>query len=197
MKGLLLKDFLVLTKQMKLFLVLIPVMAISGGGPIVSVAILVGAALPMTTIGYDEQSKWNELALMMPYTKKDIVFSKYLLGYLCMAGATLLFLVTQLFMYAFLQSSEEINFYMAFLALVIGLLMIAVNIPITLKYGTQKGRIVFILFVALSASAGAVLKELFPTVPSGMPHLIPMGAVVLALVLNVISILISLHLKHD
>jgi ABC-2 type transport system permease protein len=80
MRGLLLKDFLVVTKQLKLFLIIIPVMAMVGGGSMASMAILMGSVLPMTAIAYDERSKWNEIAVMMPYSKKEIVLSKYLLG---------------------------------------------------------------------------------------------------------------------
>ena len=57
MKGLLLKAFLVLVKQMKFLLILIPIIAITGGSSMASIAILVGAMLPMTAMAYDEQSE--------------------------------------------------------------------------------------------------------------------------------------------
>ena len=51
-------------------LILIPIMAITGGVSMASIAILLGAMLPMTAMAYDEQSKWNDLAVLMPYSKK-------------------------------------------------------------------------------------------------------------------------------
>ncbi|MEG0372022.1 MAG: ABC-2 transporter permease [Clostridium sp.] len=84
MSGLLIKDILVITKQLKIFLIIIPVMAITGGGSMDMLAILMSSVLPMTAIAYDERSKWNQIAVMMPYSRKDMVISKYLLGYICM-----------------------------------------------------------------------------------------------------------------
>ena len=62
MKSLLLKDCYVITKQLKIFLVIIPVIALTTGGSMNALAILLGAVLPMTAIAYDERSKWEQLA---------------------------------------------------------------------------------------------------------------------------------------
>ena len=68
-KALLLKDWLVLSRQMKVFLVLI---AVFSAVPVLSVssfAIVYSAMLPYTAMAFDERDKWDRLAAMMPYNR--------------------------------------------------------------------------------------------------------------------------------
>ena len=48
MKSLLIKDFYVITKQLKIFLIIIPVIALTTGEAMSTLSILLGAVLPMT-----------------------------------------------------------------------------------------------------------------------------------------------------
>ena len=48
------------------------------------------ALLPVTALAWDEQSKWDGLAKMMPYSKFELVFSKYTVGYISVAAAAAL-----------------------------------------------------------------------------------------------------------
>lgn len=195
MKGLLLKDFLVITKQLKLFLLIIPVMAITGGASMASIAILLGAVLPMTAIAYDEQSKWNELAAMMPYSRKDLVISKYLLGYLCMAGAAIVFVTAQLIITIARNGNMGENLVMLYFSILSGLLLIAVNTPIMFRFGTQKGRLVFIAFMAFAGAGGAIIKEQYLKISLVLASHLPMVLFLVALILNVVSVIISLRIK--
>ncbi len=195
MKGLLMKDFFVIAKQMKLYLLLIPVMAIMGGASLASIAILLGAVLPMTAIAYDEQAKWNELAVMMPYSKKSIVLSKYVLGYLCMAGTAVLFVIAQLITAAILHRNPSENLYMISFSILSGLFLIAVNTPIMFKFGSQKGRFVFIAFMGLAVAVGTIFRDVMPEISVSLVNLIPVLAFVAALILNVVSVFISLCIK--
>lgn len=196
MKGLLLKDFLVLTKQMKLFLILIPVMAIAGGAPMASIAILIGAVLPMTAMAYDEQSKWNDLAVMMPYSRKNIILSKYVLGYLCMTGAAVLFVAVKMILSASQHKTLGESLYVVMFAIVSGLLLIAINTPISFKYGVQKGRFVFFIFMGVSVALGSMIRDQIPSIPEKMISLLPAITVLSVLVINVFSILVSFRIKH-
>ena len=44
------------------------------------------AMLPISALGYDERCKWERYALSMPLRKKDLFFSKLLLGVLAIAS---------------------------------------------------------------------------------------------------------------
>ena len=73
MKGLLLKDWYTLIKQMKIMLVLMLVFACVPDYSMDAFAVVYTAMLPVTALAYDERSKWDELAAMLPYSVREIV----------------------------------------------------------------------------------------------------------------------------
>ena len=197
MKGLLLKDFLVLTKQLKFFLIWVVIMAIFSGSTMASIAILAGAMLPMTAMAYDERAKWNDLAVMMPYSRKSMILSKYLLGYLCMAGAALLFMTVQFIITAIQYKDFGGNLDMVMFAVVSGLLLIAIHTPLSFKYGMQKGGFVTFIFMGVFIALVSMIRDQIPSIPEKMISLLPIMIVFAVVVLNVISVFISLHLKKS
>lgn len=197
MKGLLMKDFLVILRQMKLFLLIIPLIALIGGPTMSSVGILMGAVLPMTAIAYDEQSKWNELARMMPYSSHSLVLGKYLLGYLCIAVAGLIYGLVQLILAALGQRDMGESLFMLFFSVLCGLLLIAVNTPILLKFGTQKGRLVFLALLGLTAAGESVLQNLYTDHAMELAERLPVVLAAAVLLLNIGSILISLCIRPE
>lgn len=195
MKGLLLKDFLVLTKQLKIFLIVIPVMALTGGTSMSTLAVLLGAVLPMTAIAYDERSKWTELAVMMPYSKKDLVINKYLLGYVCMFGAAVLVILGKLLIKISGNQHIDGSFNMLLFAILGGLIFIAINTPILFKFGSEKGRFVFIIAIALIGASGPLLNSIDSDILLNISSISPLFLLVIALVMNYISIMISVRIK--
>ena len=81
MLALLLKDLYTLKAQMKVFLFILIIFALAFQAEAGAFAVFYATLLPVTSLAYDEQSKWPQLALMLPYSIKDIVLSKYLLGW--------------------------------------------------------------------------------------------------------------------
>jgi len=195
MKALLTKDFIVIFKQLKYFLFIIPILAITNEPSMTIIAIMISAMIPMTAIAYDEQSKWNELAIMLPYSKKQLVFSKYALGYLCMLIATILFLVAEFILSTFLNINISNNLFMLKFAIVAGLLLIAINIPIALKFGSQKGRFIFIILIGLIGVLGSLANNLPISLPNNYQNMIPPLILTSVLIINIISIEFSLHIK--
>ena len=89
MRALLMKDCFVLWKQLRLYVVLMLIFTVFNGA-FGNVFIVIWAAmLPYTAMAYDERSKWDQMAAMMPYSIRDIVLSKYLLGWVCSVAAGL------------------------------------------------------------------------------------------------------------
>lgn len=197
MKSLLLKDFYVITKQLKIFLVIIPVIALTTGEAMSTFSILLGAVLPMTAIAYDERSKWNELAAMMPYSKFDLIFSKYLLGYLCMFGAALLVLIGQIIGKNIDIVGIDGDINVLLFAVMGGLIFIAINTPILFKYGSEKGRFVFIITMALVGASGPILQKVDSRIILKILNLSPVILLVFVVILNVMSLMISMNIKKD
>lgn len=95
MQALILKDFYVMWKQTRVFLLVILVFSAIPGSFNAVFAVIYSAMLPYTAMAYDERSKWNQLAAMMPYSDRDIVLSKYAFGWLFILAATVASLVLQ------------------------------------------------------------------------------------------------------
>lgn len=196
MKSLLIKDFYVIIKQLRIYLLVIPIIALIAGGSMSVFGILLGAVLPMTAIAYDERSKWTELAAMMPYTSLDLILSKYVLGYLCMLGATILVVVGQIIGTftgtATLEDSQNLLLF----AIICGLVFIAINTPILFKFGSEKGRFVFIIAMGIIGASGPLLEKMDDSVLVEMSNLSPLILLLFAILLNVLSVLLSLKIKQ-
>ncbi|MEG0570490.1 MAG: ABC-2 transporter permease [Oscillospiraceae bacterium] len=195
MKGLVIKDLSVLIKQFKVFLIIMIGFSLLPGFQFSAFIICYCAIASLSTISYDEHSKWDKLAAMMPYTKKELVFSKYITGYICITAAMFIALfgktITSLF------TKQLINFQevgQLFLIVCIGLLIQAIDLPIVFKLGVEKGRmlIAFSLIVAaaLVFPLLTVFRMGFENIVINIP-LVIMVLVLLVVILNIISVSLS------
>lgn len=200
MKGLLLKDWYTLTKQLKFTLGLLVVLTILPGYSTVSFALLYSAMLPITALAYDERSKWDELAAMMPYSVRQIVAGKYVLGMVCLVGAVLLSTVVQgiigLVQKDFaVQEVLTMVFCMAFLSVV----LMSLNLPVMYRFGVERGRIVFMVLCALVAGIGAGFAEplmgLLERLELGIAPFFVLPAAAIAVLLISMEISIKLYQK--
>lgn len=156
MKALLLKDFYVITKQLKIFIIAIIIMSITSGSSLAMLSIFFGATIPLTAIAYDERSKWTDFAEMLPYTKLEIILSKYLLGYICIFGAAALailgsnsskiFFSKIFFSNIFSSQNMFISYDTILCAIVTALMFLAINLFVMLKFGSENSFIYFRLF---------------------------------------------------
>ena len=191
MTALITKDFYVLWKQMKVFLVLILVFSAIPGGYNTLFAVTYAALLPYSCIAYDERSKWDQLAAMMPYSSRDLVLSRYVLGWGAAAGAALLSflfqaLLSMLLDFTPLPSSSLVA------AFFICLCTLAVTLPLVFRFGVERGRLVMFLIIFLvcgtAGALGAVAQD-FPTLlPSAVWLMVP-----IALALTAISVPLSIR----
>ena len=155
MKALVLKDFYVLWKQMRVVILILVLMSVVGG-IFNSVFVVVWCALlPFTAMAYDERSHWDQLAAMMPYSKRDIVLSKYVLGWLCMAAATLISAVLQVAAFKFTHEAPTLSaLAMSFLG---GLIALDLTLPTVFRFGVERGRWGFMIIVfGVAILGGAV-----------------------------------------
>ena len=186
MKGLFIKDVYTLTKQLKLFLVLLLVFALWPGGGMVTFAVIYAGLLPMTAMAYDEQSKWNQLAAMMPYTTFQLVFSKYVLGYFFLLIACVITTVSQGGVALLTGGSIEFGIGVTLLA---ALILVAVSLPLLFRFSVEKGRLAFLLLTVIVAVGIQMTADQTVWILDRFGFY---GAlVVLAVLLNVGSVLLS------
>lgn len=140
MRALMLKDIYVLLRQLKLFVIIMVIFALAFQENAVSFIIFYAAMLTVSSMAYDEQSKWPQLAMMLPYSIRDIVLSKYLLGWLMIGGMTLL---------SMLQIFIDIEYvWVSLVVACVAISFMAVILPLVFWLGTEKGRMLMIALMA-------------------------------------------------
>ena len=155
MKALIIKDTYVIWKQMRYFLVMILLFSALPNGFNNAFAVVYAAMLPYTALAYDERSKWDQLAAMMPNSTRDIVLSKYMFRWLCIGIAAVLSGLFQ----AVLAIAAHRSMAPAALALSAlgGLCILAVSLPVMFRFGVEKGRLaMFLIIILVCGTAGAI-----------------------------------------
>lgn len=178
MRALVLKDAYVLWRQMKTFLVILVLLSIVGG-VFNSIFVVVWCSmLPFTAIAYDERSHWNQLAAMMPYSRRDLVLSKYVLGWLCMAAAMVFSGIIQAVSSSLGRGSLDLlTLGLSFLG---GMISLAITLPVVLRLGVERGRLGFLVIifgVALLAGLIADSAEKLPSLRLPALALLPVAAI--------------------
>ncbi len=195
MKGLLLKDYYTLFKQARIFILLILVFAVLPGDSMTGFAVVYAAMLPITALAYDERAKWDSLAAMMPYSVRNIVFSKYLLGYIGIIAAGILASAAKLANSIVQHTAADPETYPSILIIAcVAAFVLALNLPIMFKFGVERGRIAFFVAIAVAAvGAAAVGKEAMSALSAFKVDLITilLVSVIATLAINIISVLLS------
>ena len=169
MRGLILKDLLVLRKQGKSYLLIIGIYMVLAFVGVFDYSILstmmvvLTMMLPVATFSYDELARWDKFAAAMPVGRSGIVKAKYLMALAVIGGAGLLCFVVNIIV-AMIDHEAQLGALMASLggSLGAGLLINAAILPLLFKYGAEKSRsmmmvvmlVVFILVFGLITIAG-------------------------------------------
>ena len=111
---------------------------------------LYAAMMPISALAYDENCKWDQLAAMMPYSVRDIVLSKYLLGYICLL-ATGALSAGSLYVTAAAKGTAVSGEDIAQIAVMacFALMFLAVNLPCMFRLGVEKGRLLFMAMIGV------------------------------------------------
>ena len=174
MKGLLLKDWYMVRKYCKVYLVIAAFFIAASFGSddnlfFVFYPCLLCGMIPVNLLGYDERSRWTSYSGTLPCTKVQLVSVKYLIGLFAQTAMLAVTGVAQ-----GIKMSLNGNFVLHnFLMLMLLLLTVAtvtssISLPLIFKLGVEKGRIAYYAMVgficAASATSALVLKEHQPAV---------------------------------
>ena len=193
MKALLLADLYQAWINCKFYLLFVAVAAAvvaAGGsmennmGSFMSVySMVMCSMMGMSLVQLDEASHWNIYAQALPATRKDQVSSKYAITLICFGFVWVLFAV----LFVILALLGRMPWVMAggqlAILAVMGLLAPAFSMPAMFRWGSNKGRVIFLaVIVAVGFGAGA----LFSTVSFdslSLPHIpVPVLIALLALI---------------
>lgn len=160
MKGLLLKDYYTLLKQVRFYLIFLLIFTIIPNMNLSSIAIVYAAMLPITVIAFDERSKWDQLAAMMPYTERELVFSKYVLGYIAVAVFGVVAFVLQTGIALIGHHAFTMEQGMALLVTAAAaMILLAINLPFMFWLGVERGRIVFMILIGVTVFLGMMSAD--------------------------------------
>ena len=156
MKGLVLKDLMVLKSTMKTVLVILVAFGIMGsmGGNsfMTTFASVYAAILPMTCMAYDERSRFNRYAVAMPISPRDIALSKYITGLILAAAATAIALVIALFTKVPIGET-------AAGCMLIPVFYHTLMLPVMFKFGVEKSRLMVLIGVVIPAVGISFMEE--------------------------------------
>ena len=193
MKGLLYKDWKMLQKMGRMYLLIILIFSVVPQFTRMGFAMAYAAILPYSIIAYDEQSKWTHLAIMMPYTDTQLVLSKYIFSWLAMLLVMMISAVSRTAEYfikgqtVLLTEYQEIIIFTAASSL-----FSTIVLPLVFRFGVERGRLMFIP-VIIGGVIGVVVggERIAPYLRTVSLWTAVLIAILLAVAANLASICIS------
>ena len=146
MTGLVLKDFLVLRKALRtyvLFLIFYLILAIVGLFSISFITAFVQIIvmiLPMSSFAYDDLAKWDRYAMTLPLGRRAVVRAKYAFVLLMILVAAAFALLSCVALSITAAQPVEENLAAGVGALSVGLLAVDVTLPLNYKMGPERAR---------------------------------------------------------
>ena len=210
MSGLIVKDFLILRKTLRSYLLILAIyVAVAflgywsssfvGGFMMVMVAML-----PMNVFAYDKQAQWDVYGLSLPVGRTKTVAARYLAVLIMFAASAVLTTVVSVALNIAGRMEESLGEYLlaCTVCAVLAMLVNAMLLPFLYKFGPERARMMFfgvmgvivLLIVAFLLPLGGLewLKSLdAPTLEQIAA--VPVAAVIAGLALLILSFLLSRH----
>jgi ABC-2 type transport system permease protein len=199
MKGLLVKDFLLMIKSKKVILFMLFI-GIVGGINDISFAtgyiLMFLAILSLSTISYDEANHGLNTLFTLPISKMDYVKEKYLFS-LIITGIGFVFVTI-------LGYFSKSDFMETLAILSTALFLLAISLPFQLKEGNEKGRIVLFVVVFgctfLFAFLNRFFSEFFESIEETLnaldPTMFSVGLLITSIILYIISMMVSIRIYN-
>ena len=201
MKGLLLKDWYMMKKYCRAYLliavVFIAVSLFSNDNIFfVFYPCLLCGMIPVNLLGYDERSRWMQYSGTLPYTKTQIVSGKYLIGLLAQLAVLLATGIGQAVKMSVAGSFVFGDFaVLMLLLLTVSTLSSSICLPFVFKLGVEKGRTAYYIMIgfvcgasvlASSVLRGQLMSEIQPNLILALIALVGIGAYILSWCLSVV-----------
>ena len=167
MKGLLLKDLYLMNRHCRSYLLILGVFL---GVSLVNhdslffaiYPCLMAGMIPITLVSYDEAAHWERYSAVLPYTRAQVVTSKYLLGLAVELAVALISLIAAGFrLNAEGALSPERLLAEGSLLLCAGLLAPCVSLPVLFKVGAVRGRLINYLVIGIICGGSVLIAGLF------------------------------------
>ena len=204
MIALLRKDIYVADKQARLLIVLALIFCLipNMGAFSSTYALMTAFMIPINSLAYDDKSKWDKYAAMLPYRISELVGSKYLL---CVIYTGLAFLIVAVGMavQGLVVTKAGIDWtelWETELVLIVTMAFIMnLTLPLLYRFGTERGRMLMVLMLGAALGMGLGLVKIAKVLRiPGLPlPLIVTAGVAAAVLLTVISVRLSMRFYRN
>lgn len=169
MRGLLLKDWYMMKKYCRAYLVIAAVfIAVSVFSAenlfFVFYPCMFCGMIPVSLLSYDERSRWLQYSATLPYTRAQIVSAKYMIGLLSQVVVLVLTGIAQ----SVRMIASGFFVFGDFMVLMLLLLTVStvtssISLPFIFKLGVEKGRTAYYAMILFVCGAGTVSSGLMNT----------------------------------
>ena len=215
MKGMLIKDFMLLKNQKQFFVVILAFAVMFFGmnddaSFAFSYIVVLCTLFTISTISYDEYDNGMSYLFTLPISRKGYVKEKYIFGsiaiFIALVTSTVLDFAFQ--MVKNQKYSAQGLLIQICISLMVAMLMLAFSLPIQLKFGAEKSRIALLAVFGCIAAVGFVVVKLAESMNldigaivaklTGMSPQIPVaGGILAGILLLAVSYLISLKIMME
>lgn len=204
MKGLLTKDFALLKQRKKIIIILalwsvVMCFAMDDGSFVMGWMTIICAFFTGSSIAYDEYDNCLPSLMCLPITGKTYAIEKYLFGFLCGIVAWLYSAAVYLLITFFALKGDATDIIQNAVFIPIFMLIIDISLPLNLKFGSERGRMIGFIFggvafVALFLVAKLLDGSFSPELPSVSLWALIAASFAAAAVVTLISMVISISI---
>ena len=147
-------------------------------------AVLMCSMMGMSLVQLDEASRWNVCAQTLPCSRRNQVTGKYIVTMASFAVTWLPFVLLYAVLAALGRMAWQTVAVQSVLLLIVGLLAPAFSLPPLFRWGTARGRVIYIFLVILMAAgigglaSGLATLDLFALPALPMPLLAVLAVVI-------------------
>ncbi|MDD6812519.1 MAG: ABC-2 transporter permease [Lachnospiraceae bacterium] len=167
MKGLLVKDCKLLFQQKRMILLLLVCVAIVLGSVedpsfIIAYAAILMLMMALGTISYDEFDNGYSFLFTLPISRKEYVAGKYILcSVYCLFTGVVAAIACAVVMVVRQKSAVSVDMVQSAICIIaVSFMILALLLPIMLKYGPEKSRIFTFAIVGVVVVFGIILGKL-------------------------------------
>ncbi len=157
MKGLLLKEWYGIKSYFRAFLLMYLIFAVvscMGNSFFLYYPCILSGMIALSLISYEEKEKWNVFAATLPYSRAQLVSSKYLVSLILSGIAILGMTAAQAGAMCVRHCFDGLGLLkIATMLVPMSLLPTALLLPFIYRFGVEKGRIVYYLVLSVFVSA--------------------------------------------
>lgn len=207
MKGLLLKELFMLRKSWLAIAILVVTFSIvgifSGETGMLLIVPLFLSVWSVSFMNMDEISKWQQYSLALPYGRRKIVLSKYLMILILNTLSIVFVVLCYLISVALGKNgfSADLLLTLILLSLIAGLVYSSLLLPLVYKLNTEKGRMVLMIINGIvgGSSVAFMQTSVFGDIFGNIAGFLPLVILAVVVVVYLLSWQLSVRIyeKRD